>query len=165
MTNSMSPSQMIDRYAARDEWDEEPWRHPYSVESRAPFDVHGHWIFAPRESRIPAPDPKPFVDPSMYGRFTECLPYISKFRPRPWSVLRAAGVTREPRQCNPILSRVREAVEEHGQTLEQSVAVTLRRMPTVERWAVNGEGFYTPTQVAEARVVLSRLQSVIEASP
>lgn len=159
---SMSPRQQIDAYALRDGWDETPW-----VTDGIRFDhpdlmspsFYPASIFFPRESRIPAPDPYPWLRPGA-DTITDARKSVrvftyQEYRPRPWPELRAAGVTREPREWNPILAAFREHPEPRD--IEAFVY-------GVSRYEENWLTLSTPAQVAEARIVLSRLQSVIEAS-
>lgn len=167
---SMSDEQMQERYG----WDKEPWVCSHGKRFSSEPTACGRARFAPRRSCIPSPDPKPWLC-AMCGQrysFGETPDACFRlFRPRPWGEF-----TPDPEfvrtEVNPVLSAFR-AYQSAGEwvTIAESVLDWLdyqRLAPSVETesfrayWAARK--ISTPSQVAFARLVLTRLRDVMEAN-
>lgn len=153
--HSMSPAQQQERYG----WD----KRPYVAADGSRWAHHPHTnlvtIYRPRVSEIPGLDPKAWecsIDGFRAGRknFGWC---DMRYRPSPWPVLQASGVTRTPHEFNPILSAFRER-----RLVNEAVTVTgwlKGSVLTRVGWDLHA----TLEQVAEARTVLGRLARMMEA--
>lgn len=170
MIRSMSPKQQIERHY--DEWDEEAWVKPPDIDGPR-WDGQryvgrngaGVLAFAPRESRIPAPDPWAWSLPPrerparpVGWTFPRTGAYYS---PASWPQLRAAVVTREAREYNHMIADYFREEYDPTASNDEKRQLIWAYLDSIDDSTVEQFG---EVQVSEARTVLSRLQSVIEAN-
>lgn len=160
MINSMTDAQRQERYG----WDKKPYIWPDGSRSdRQPLNRMARMTveYSPRPSCIPSPDPLPLIGFNAKGDVMRA-PTGSKrggsskpldFKPQVWG-----SFTPDPEfvrtETNPILSAFRDEYRVNGDVPSHTIAL----------WLGTTYPQYTPEQVDAARLVLTRLRNVMEAS-